>query len=61
MNRHQASPDIRGAAVRRRVGYAVGAAAKSVAFWVFAAFIPVLILALICAWVFTREPGTRIR
>jgi MFS family permease len=33
------------------------AAVKSAAFWVFAAFIPVLIIALICAWVFTREPA----
>ncbi len=32
------------------------AAAKAAAFWVFAAFVPVLILALICAWAFTREP-----
>lgn len=31
------------------------AAMKAAAFWVFAAFIPVLILALICAWQFTRE------
>ena len=31
------------------------AAAKAAAFWVFAAFVPVLILALICAWAFTRE------
>jgi MFS family permease len=37
------------------------AAAKSAAFWVFAAFLPVLILALACAWVFTKEPGTPIR
>jgi MFS family permease len=37
------------------------AAAKSAAFWVFAAFIPVLILALGCAWVFTKEPETPIR
>jgi MFS family permease len=37
------------------------AAAKSAAFWVFAAFIPVLILALVCAWVFTKEPETPIR
>ena len=33
------------------------AAAKAAAFWVFAAFIPVLVLALICAWTFTREPS----
>ena len=32
-----------------------GAAAKSAAFWVFAAFVPVLILALICAWTFTAR------
>jgi hypothetical protein len=32
------------------------AAMKAAAFWVFAAFIPVLLLALICAWQFTREP-----
>jgi hypothetical protein len=32
------------------------AAMKAAAFWVFAAFIPVLMLALICAWQFTREP-----
>jgi MFS family permease len=31
------------------------AATKAAAFWVFAAFIPLLILALICAWGFTRE------
>ena len=37
------------------------AAAKTAAFWVFAAFIPVQILALGCAWVFTKEPGTPIR
>jgi MFS family permease len=37
------------------------AAAKSAAFWVFAAFIPVLILALVCAWFFTKEPETPIR
>ena len=37
------------------------AAAKTAAFWVFAAFIPVLFLAMICAWVFTTEPGTPIR
>jgi MFS family permease len=37
------------------------AAAKTAAFWVFAAFIPVLILALGCAWVFTKEPETPIR
>jgi MFS family permease len=33
------------------------AAAKAAAFWVFAAFVPVLMLALICAWAFTREPA----
>ncbi len=32
------------------------AAAKAAAFWVFAAFVPVLILALISAWNFTRPP-----
>jgi hypothetical protein len=32
------------------------AAAKTAAFWVFAAYVPVLILALICAWNFTRPP-----
>jgi MFS family permease len=32
-----------------------GAAAKSAAFWVFAAFVPVLLLALICAWTFTAR------
>src|SRR3984957_6930334 len=37
------------------------AAAKTAAFWVFAAFIPMLLLAMICAWVFTTEPGTPIR
>jgi MFS family permease len=31
------------------------AAAKSAAFWVFAAFVPVLIVALICAWTFTAR------
>ncbi len=36
------------------------AAAKAAAFWVFAAFIPVLMLALISAWTFTREPHTRV-
>jgi len=30
------------------------AATKAAAFWVFAAFVPVLILALVCAWNFTR-------
>jgi hypothetical protein len=35
------------------------AAAKTAAFWVFAAFVPVLLLALICAWSFTREPVER--
>jgi MFS family permease len=35
------------------------AAAKTAAFWVFAAFVPVLILALICAWTFTRDPIER--
>jgi len=35
------------------------AAAKAAAFWVFAAFIPVLMLALICAWAFTREAAER--
>jgi MFS family permease len=35
------------------------AAAKSAAFWVFAAFVPVLILALVCAWTFTaRDDAT---
>jgi hypothetical protein len=37
------------------------AAAKSAAFWVFAAFIPVLIVALVCAWMFTKDGGTPIR
>jgi MFS family permease len=32
------------------------AAAKSAAFWVFASFVPLLIFALISAWIFTREP-----
>jgi hypothetical protein len=32
------------------------AAAKSAAFWVFASFMPLLIFALVSAWVFTREP-----
>jgi MFS family permease len=31
------------------------AAAKSAAFWVFAAFLPALIFALICAWTFTSR------
>ena len=31
------------------------AATKAAAFWVFAAFVPLLILALICAWVFTEN------
>jgi len=30
------------------------AAAKTAAFWVFAAFVPVLVLALIFAWTFTQ-------
>jgi hypothetical protein len=33
------------------------AAAKAAAFWVFAAFVPVLLAALGCAWTFTREPA----
>jgi MFS family permease len=33
------------------------AAAKSAAFWVFAAFVPLLVLALWSAWNFTREPA----
>jgi MFS family permease len=37
------------------------AAAKSAAFWVFAAFIPALIVALVCAWMFTKDAGTPIR
>lgn len=40
-----------------RSGLAAGisiAATKAAAFWVFAAFVPVLILALVCAWNFTR-------
>ena len=32
------------------------AAAKTAAFWVFAAFVPILLLALAAAWNFTREP-----
>jgi MFS family permease len=36
------------------------AAAKAAAFWVFAAFIPVLVLALICAWTFTRAPAEQL-
>jgi MFS family permease len=35
------------------------AAAKTAAFWVFAGFVPVLILALICAWTFARDPIER--
>jgi MFS family permease len=31
------------------------ATAKAAAFWVFAAFVPVLILALYCAWTFTKQ------
>jgi hypothetical protein len=31
------------------------AAAKTAAFWVFAGFIPTLLLALYCAWSFTRN------
>jgi MFS family permease len=31
------------------------AAAKAAAFWVFAALLPLLMVALICAWTFTRE------
>jgi hypothetical protein len=30
-------------------------AAKAAAFWVFAAFVPLLVLALIFAWTFTAE------
>ncbi len=37
------------------------AAAKTAAFWVFAAFVPVLILALICAWAFTSHDALRNR
>jgi len=33
------------------------AAAKAAAFWVFAAFVPLLLLALLLAWNFTREPA----
>jgi hypothetical protein len=36
------------------------AAAKTAGFWVFAAFVPVLILALICAWTFTCDPIERV-
>lgn len=32
------------------------AAAKAAGFWVFAAFLPLLLLALVCAWRFTQEP-----
>jgi tetrahydromethanopterin S-methyltransferase subunit G len=32
------------------------AAAKAAAFWVFAAYVPVLFVALVCAWNFTRVP-----
>jgi MFS family permease len=35
------------------------AAAKSAAFWVFAAFVPSLILALFCAWRFTQDAARR--
>lgn len=35
------------------------AAAKAAAFWVFAAFVPVLILALIFAWTFTQSSAER--
>ena len=35
------------------------AAAKSAAFWVFAAFVPVLILGLFCAWTFTSDYSER--
>lgn len=31
------------------------AAAKAAAFWVFAAFTPLLVLALLCAWAFTKD------
>jgi sugar phosphate permease len=35
------------------------AAAKSAAFWVFASFVPLLLVALIFAWIFTRDhPAT---
>jgi MFS family permease len=37
------------------------AAAKSAAFWVFAAFVPVLILALVCAWTFTARDAMTLR
>ena len=33
------------------------AAAKAAAFWVFAAFVPLLLLALLLAWNFTRDPA----
>jgi MFS family permease len=33
------------------------AAVKAAAFWVFAAFAPALLLALVCAWNFTRGPA----
>jgi MFS family permease len=32
-------------------------AVKSASVWVFAGFIPILLLALLCAWRFTREPS----
>jgi len=35
------------------------AAVKTAGFWVFAAFVPVLILGLICAWAFTVHPAAR--
>jgi MFS family permease len=33
------------------------AAVKAAAFWVFAAFVPILIVGVIYAWIFTREPA----
>jgi MFS family permease len=35
------------------------AAAKAAGFWVFAAFIPILCLALVCAWRFTSDSSSR--
>ncbi len=32
-------------------------AAKTAGFWVFAAFVPVLVVGLICAWRFTKREG----
>jgi hypothetical protein len=34
-------------------------AAKTAGFWVFAAFVPVLVVGLVCAWRFTAHRAAR--